>query len=80
MSDPAVIDPEKPAPHPEEPFTPDEIQQFDDDDVFAGRAICKMLSTLFVYTLVAMSFVSYWTWINEAGKDNGKPAAAGKQH
>jgi hypothetical protein len=76
MSDPAaVIDPEKPAPHPEEPFSNQEIQQFDDDDVSAGQSICKMLSILFIYTLIAMSIVSYWTWVNEAGKDKPKPAA-----
>jgi hypothetical protein len=70
MSDQAVVDPEKPAPHPEEPFSNAEIQQMDDDDVAAGKTITKMLSTLFVYTLIAMSFVSYWTWVNEAGKQD----------
>ena len=68
MSDPAVIDPEKPAPHPEDPFTDAEIQQMVDADVAAGKTITKMLATLFVYTLIAMSIVSYWTWVNAAGK------------
>ena len=80
MSDHAVIDPEKPAPHPENPFDEADLQQFEDDDVTAGVAITKMLSTLFIYTLIAMSIVSYWTWIHEAGKDHGKPAPAKSGH
>jgi hypothetical protein len=46
---------------PEDPFTDEEIQGFEDDDILAGQAITKMLSTLFIYTLIAMSIVSIWT-------------------
>ena len=42
-------------------FSPAELQQFEADDVTAGSAIGKMLSWLFLYTVVAMSIVSWWT-------------------
>jgi len=48
---------------PEEPlFTPVELEQFEADDVVAGSAIGKMLSILFLYTVLVMSFVGYWTY------------------
>jgi hypothetical protein len=51
------------AEHSETPlFTVTEIEQFDADDVTAGRAIGKMLSILFLYTVFAMSLVSWWTF------------------
>ena len=31
-------------------------------DKSAGRAICKMLSALFIYTLLAMSCAATWTY------------------
>ena len=43
---------------PEAPFTNAEIRELHADDVVAGRQIGKMLSILFVYTLIAMSIVS----------------------
>ena len=43
-------------------FSPAELQQFEADDVTAGSAIGKMLSWLFLYTVVAMSIVSWWTY------------------
>jgi hypothetical protein len=47
---------------PTEPLFEDaELRQFEADDVEAGRAICKMLSLLFIYTVIAMSIVSLWT-------------------
>ena len=46
---------------PEDPFTDEDIQGFENDDIKAGQAITKMLSTLFIYTLIAMSIVSIWT-------------------
>lgn len=46
---------------PDEPFTEDEIKGFETDDIMAGQAITKMLSTLFIYTLIGMSIVSIWT-------------------
>ena len=43
-------------------FNREEIAQFDADDVQAGRAIGKMLSLFFLYTVIAMSFVAWWTY------------------
>jgi hypothetical protein len=43
-------------------FEKSELQQFVSDDQEAGRAICKMLSALFVYTLFAMSVAASWTY------------------
>ena len=43
-------------------FTPVELEQFEADDVVAGSAIGKMLSILFLYTVLVMSFVGYWTY------------------
>ena len=45
----------------EQLFDDTELRQFEADDVEAGRAICKMLSLLFIYTIIAMSIVSLWT-------------------
>ena len=42
-------------------FSREELRQFDSDDAEAGRRIGKILTTLFVYTLVAMSIVIWWT-------------------
>jgi hypothetical protein len=47
------------------PFSPEDLKQFDSEDAQAGRAIGKMLSLFFLYTVLAMSvaaFVTYW-WI-----------------
>lgn len=47
----------------EEPlFTAVEIEQFEADDVVAGAAIGKMLSALFFYTVLVMTFVGWWTY------------------
>lgn len=46
----------------EETFLPEEIQRFDKDDGDAGRAIGKMLSLFFLYTVIAMSAVAWWTF------------------
>jgi hypothetical protein len=50
-----------PAKTPEPLFSNADLRGFESDDVAAGRVICKMLSILFIYTLIAMSIVSYWT-------------------
>jgi len=42
-------------------FSNVEIREFEAEDVNAGRAIGKMLSILFIYTVIAMSIVSWWT-------------------
>ena len=58
----------------EEPlFSAVEIEQFDADDVVAGSAIGKMLSLLFLYTVLAMSFVVWWTY-NSVGTNHGADA------
>lgn len=46
---------------PEPLFSNADLREFESDDVAAGRIICKMLSILFIYTLIAMSIVSLWT-------------------
>ena len=43
-------------------FSVAEVEQFSEDDVTAGRAIGKMLSVLFLYTVLAMSLVTWWTF------------------
>mgnify|MGYP003627985825 CR=1 FL=1 len=50
-----------PAETPEPLFSNADLRDFESDDVAAGRIICKMLSILFIYTLIAMSIVSIWT-------------------
>jgi hypothetical protein len=51
-----------PAPVPALPFTERQIEQFDADDGDAGRAIGKMLATFFLYTVIAMTIVAWWTF------------------
>lgn len=57
-------------------FTPVEIEQFEADDVTAGRAIGKMLSILFLYTVLAMALVTWWTYssLQSAESQNAAPA------
>lgn len=43
-------------------FSAVEIEQFGADDVTAGGAIGKMLSALFLYTVVAMGIAGWWTY------------------
>ena len=43
-------------------FSPVEVEQFGADDVAAGGAIGKMLSALFLYTIIAMGISSWWTY------------------
>jgi len=59
-------------------FTAVEVEQFGADDVQAGGDIGKMLSALFLYTVIAMSIASWWTWssIREAQAKHSTPAAA----
>lgn len=60
-------------------FSAVEVEQFSADDVHAGGAIGKMLSALFLYTVIAMSIASWWTWssIQEAAASRqAEPAAA----
>jgi hypothetical protein len=47
---------------PGEPlFTREDLRQFESDDTEAGRRIGKILTTLFIYTLIAMSIVIWWS-------------------
>ena len=43
-------------------FSPVEVEQFSADDVTAGGAIGKMLSALFLYTILAMGIAGWWTY------------------
>ena len=47
----------------EELFDKAELAEFVAADQLAGRQICKMLSALFVYTLIAMSIAATWTYL-----------------
>ena len=47
---------------PERLFTERQIEQFDADDGDAGRALGKMLATFFLYTVVVMLIVAWWTF------------------
>lgn len=42
-------------------FSGDELLEFAADDAEAGRRIGKILSALFIYTLLAMSVAVWWT-------------------
>lgn len=47
--------------HHEISFSDEELEQFKADDAAAGRAIGKILSTLFIYTAIIMLIVIWWT-------------------
>ena len=51
-----------PTPASEPLFSNEEVKQFDQDDAEAGRAIGKMLSALFLYTVIAMTVAAYFTY------------------
>lgn len=55
-------------------FSAKEIEQFDADDVVAGSAIGKMLSILFLYTVIAMSLVGGWTYMSIQADNSGDAA------
>lgn len=46
---------------PDPLFTPQELAEFDKDDVQAGSVIGKMLALFFIYTVVVMSLAAWWT-------------------
>jgi hypothetical protein len=46
----------------EDLFDKAEVAEFVAEDQSAGRTICKMLSALFIYTLIAMSIAAGWTY------------------
>lgn len=47
---------------PENPFSRQDLEEFDSDDVLAGSAIGKMLAVIFLYTIFAMSIAAWWTF------------------
>jgi len=47
----------------ENPFAPEELKQFSADDAEAGRAIGKMLSLFFLYTVIVMVISTVATFI-----------------
>ena len=47
---------------PAELFNRAELKHFDSEDRQAGGAIGKMLALFFLYTVIAMSAVAYWTF------------------
>ena len=53
-------------------FTAVEIEQFEADDIVAGSTIGKMLSMLFLYTVLAMTFVAWWTFSTVAESHNAE--------
>lgn len=59
MTDQHSHDETTPDPH----FNKAELAQFDRDDTDAGRAIGKMLSLFFLYTVIVMSICAWWTWV-----------------
>ncbi|MBL8817974.1 MAG: hypothetical protein JNL58_18255 [Planctomyces sp.] len=61
-------------------FSAVEIEQFEADDVTAGRAIGKMLSSLFLYTVIVMSLVSWWTYRTVNGPAAASDAAPAESH
>ena len=50
-------------------FSPVEVEQFSADDVTAGGAIGKMLSALFLYTILAMGIAGWWTYSSIVADD-----------
>jgi hypothetical protein len=44
------------------PFNEQQVEQFEEDDGDAGRAIGKMLALFFLYTVIVMSGVAWWTF------------------
>ena len=59
-------------------FERSEMEFFESEDVRAGRALGKMLSLFFLYTILAMSLAAYWTWesIFERGDDSPAETSA----
>ncbi|MEX0702064.1 MAG: hypothetical protein WD069_08205 [Planctomycetales bacterium] len=54
-------DPDRPAAAPADPFHRDDLALFDADDTSAGSHIGKMLAFFFLYTVIVMTIVAWWT-------------------
>jgi hypothetical protein len=62
-------------------FSAVEIEQFGADDVTAGGAIGKMLSALFLYTVLAMGIAGWWTYSSiAADKASAESKQSGDSH
>jgi len=62
-------------------FSAVEIEQFGADDVTAGGAIGKMLSALFLYTVLAMGIAGWWTYSSiAADKASAESTQSGDSH
>jgi hypothetical protein len=55
-----------PSPGEGGPFSEQQVEQFEEDDGDAGRAIGKMLAIFFLYTVIAMSGVAWWTFHHQS--------------
>lgn len=64
------------APADQDLFSRDQLRQFAADDVEAGSAIGKMLSLFFLYTVLAMSLVAWWTFSDTKERAAEAPVAA----
>jgi hypothetical protein len=73
----ATAEPHAPGEDTQPLFTAVEVEEFGADDVTAGKAIGQMLSLLFLYTVIAMSLVSWWTYRTVSASSPGpQPAEA----
>ncbi|MGB0738588.1 MAG: hypothetical protein ACPGXX_00865 [Planctomycetaceae bacterium] len=78
MSDEASHEPAAPADN--ELFSVTEVEQFSADDVKAGGDIGKMLSALFLYTILAMGIASWWSWSSIVSRsDTNRPFDQGAE-
>ena len=57
-----MTDDSHPVSNSEPLFSDSELAQLDADDADAGRALGKMLSSFFLYTILAMSLAAWWTY------------------
>jgi hypothetical protein len=57
----AVAEPAPAAAHEEPLFTDQELLELDADDSDAGRSLGKMLASFFLYTVIVMLGVAWWT-------------------
>jgi|HubBroStandDraft_3_1064219.scaffolds.fasta_scaffold412227_1 hypothetical protein len=51
-----------PSPGEGGPFSEQQVEQFEEDDADAGRSLGKMLAIFFLYTVIVMSGVGWWTF------------------
>ena len=61
-------------------FSAVEVEQFSADDVTAGSAIGKMLSALFLYTILAMGIAGWWTYTSIAADKAYGSDSANAEH